>query len=116
MDLKMYFMLLKKCLYHDIGNKLWEEHSASLWARGENGTHSTLSFSYLTKEARAWVNLVCIVLLPGTHTTEISRERVVLVYMLMNGLPTNFGAVLGENMRRSKDNFYWKYCYGSLLT
>ncbi|MCD9641267.1 hypothetical protein HAX54_027358 [Datura stramonium] len=49
---EMYFMILKKPPYRDIHHTFCGEDSAARWARGENGTQLTLSFSYLTKEAR----------------------------------------------------------------
>ncbi|MCD7462843.1 hypothetical protein HAX54_049455 [Datura stramonium] len=88
-DLLGYFILLEKPPYLDIFHTLYGEHSSSCWGRDHNDTHSTLLFSYLIKEARVWVKLLYVVLLPGTYTKEITRERVVLVYML----------------RRSRDNF-----------
>ncbi|MCD7464279.1 hypothetical protein HAX54_052397, partial [Datura stramonium] len=69
------FLMLEKTPYRDIHHTLCREHSSAQWARSENDTHSTLSFSYLTKEARVWVKLVCVVLLPGKHTTEITSEK-----------------------------------------
>ncbi|MCE3051689.1 hypothetical protein HAX54_050520, partial [Datura stramonium] len=57
-----------------------------------------------------------VVHLQEDHMSEIARERVVLVHMLMKGMPINFGAVLRDNMRRLRDNCRWKYCRSSLLT
>ncbi|MCD7451874.1 hypothetical protein HAX54_013700, partial [Datura stramonium] len=38
-----------------------------------------------------------------------------LVYMHIKGLRINFGAVVKDNMRRLRDNYRWKFYYGSLL-
>ncbi|KAG5605739.1 hypothetical protein H5410_027231 [Solanum commersonii] len=40
------------------------------------------------------------VLLPAKHVTEVMRDRVVLVYMLMKGLSINVGAILRQNMMK----------------
>ncbi|MCD9638057.1 hypothetical protein HAX54_021760, partial [Datura stramonium] len=51
-DLEMYFLLLEKRPYNEICHIFCGEHSAAHCTRSENGTHLTLSFSYLTKKAR----------------------------------------------------------------
>lgn len=98
-DPSEYFILLEKPPYRHILHTLCGEHSSTHWARDHKGTHSTLLFSYLNKEAKVWVKLVCAVILPGTHMSDITTERIALVYMLMKRIPINFGEVLWDNMR-----------------
>ncbi|MCD7451459.1 hypothetical protein HAX54_011967, partial [Datura stramonium] len=82
--------------YREIRHTLCDENSSAHWARDHNGPHSTVVFSYLNREAKVWVKLVCVLFLPETHMTEVTRERIVLVYMLMKGIPINFGAVINS--------------------
>ncbi|MCE3051162.1 hypothetical protein HAX54_049017, partial [Datura stramonium] len=56
-DPEMYFLLLEKPPYNDIRHILCGENLASRCSRSENGTHLTLSFSYLTKKARIQAKL-----------------------------------------------------------
>ncbi|MCD7471835.1 hypothetical protein HAX54_012564 [Datura stramonium] len=62
-----YFIFLEKPPYRDIHHTLCSEHSSARWARDHNGTHSTLMFAYLNREAKVLVKLVFVVFLPRTH-------------------------------------------------
>uniref|UniRef100_M1DRM7 Uncharacterized protein n=1 Tax=Solanum tuberosum TaxID=4113 RepID=M1DRM7_SOLTU len=46
----------------------------------------------------------------------MTRDRVVLVYMLMKGMPINVGEILRQNMMKFRNNLSWKFCYGGLIT
>ncbi|MCE3051964.1 hypothetical protein HAX54_051256 [Datura stramonium] len=65
-DPSEYFILLEKPPYHDIRHDLYGEHLSVHWARDQNGTYSTLPFSYLNNKAKVWVKLVYAVIL-GDH-------------------------------------------------
>ncbi|KAG5615804.1 hypothetical protein H5410_015628, partial [Solanum commersonii] len=65
---------------------------------------------------RVWLKIVCSVLLPTKHLTEVTRDRVVLVYMPMTGMPINVGAILRQNMMKFRNNLRWRFYYGGLIT
>ncbi|KAG5628133.1 hypothetical protein H5410_013351 [Solanum commersonii] len=50
------------------------------------------------------------------HTTDVTRERSVLVYRLMKGLPVNAKDILKQNMLKFRTNKRWRFCYGSIIT
>uniref|UniRef100_M1DZQ9 Uncharacterized protein n=1 Tax=Solanum tuberosum TaxID=4113 RepID=M1DZQ9_SOLTU len=43
------------------------------------------------------------------------RDRVVLVYMLMKGMPVNVGVILRQNMMKFRNNLRWRFCYRGLI-
>ncbi|KAG5614215.1 hypothetical protein H5410_014039 [Solanum commersonii] len=55
-------------------------------------------------------------LFPAKHLTKVTRDRVVLVNMLMKGMPINVGAILRQNMMKFKNNLRWQFCYGRLIS
>ena len=63
-----------------------------------------------------WLKIVFSVFLPSKHLTDVTWDRVVLVYMLMKGMPVNVGAILKQNMMMFRNNFRWGFYYGGLIT
>ncbi|KAH0689707.1 hypothetical protein KY289_017065 [Solanum tuberosum] len=81
--------------YRDIRHTLCGVDSNARWEQSkDNGRHNTLHFASFNQVARVWLKIVCSVLLPAKHLTEVTRDRVVLVYMLIKGVPINVGAIL----------------------
>ncbi|KAG5600524.1 hypothetical protein H5410_031894 [Solanum commersonii] len=76
-------------------------------------TNALMVFNGVT---RVCLNIVCSVLLPAKHLTEVTRDRVVLVYMLMKGMPIKVRAILRQNMMKFRNNLRWRFCYESLIT
>ncbi|KAG5576182.1 hypothetical protein H5410_056316 [Solanum commersonii] len=66
--------------------------------------------------ARVWLKIVCSVLLPAKHLIDVMRDKVVLVYMLMKGIPINVWAILRQNIMKFRNNLRWQFCYGGLIT
>ncbi|KAG5612368.1 hypothetical protein H5410_023649, partial [Solanum commersonii] len=81
-----------------------------------NWKHNTLHFANFDQVTWVWLKIVCSVLLPAKHLIDVTRDRVVLVYMLMKGMPINVGAILRQNMMKFKNNLRWRFCYGGLIT
>lgn len=48
----------------------------------------------LTLEAKVWYSLVTSQLGLDTHTSDITLERVKLVYAIMRGVPIDFGRLI----------------------
>ncbi|KAH0689755.1 hypothetical protein KY289_017113 [Solanum tuberosum] len=71
---------------------------------------------FVNKVARVWLKIVCSVLLHAKHLNEVTRDRVLLVYMLMKGMPINVGAILRQSMMKFRNNMKWRFCYGGLIT
>ncbi|KAH0679451.1 hypothetical protein KY284_020536 [Solanum tuberosum] len=81
--------------YRDIRHTLCRVNSVSRWDRvWDTGRHSTFHYAHLNLEACIWLKIVSNTLLSCKHTTDVTRERVVLLYRLMKGLPVNAGVVL----------------------
>uniref|UniRef100_M1DFB8 Putative plant transposon protein domain-containing protein n=1 Tax=Solanum tuberosum TaxID=4113 RepID=M1DFB8_SOLTU len=109
--------LKEKPPYRDIRHTLCGVESTVRWGRSKDtGRHSTLHFANFNLIARVWLKIVSNVLLPAKHLTELTQDRVVLVYMLMKGMPINVGAILRQNMMKFRNNLRWRFCYGGLIT
>ncbi|KAH0669773.1 hypothetical protein KY285_023928 [Solanum tuberosum] len=103
--------------YRDIRHTLCVVDSTARWERSKDtGRHNTIHFANFNQVARVWLKIVCSVLLPAKHLIEVTRDRVVLVYMLMKGIPINIGAILRQNMMKFRNNLRWRFCYGGLIT
>ncbi|KAH0665669.1 hypothetical protein KY285_026875 [Solanum tuberosum] len=110
-------MLKEKPVYRDIRHTLRGVESTVRWEKSKDtGRHSTLNFANFNQVARVWLKIVCSVLLPAKHLTDVTRDRVVLVYMLMKGMPINVGAILRQNMMKFRNNLRWRFCYTGLIT
>lgn len=65
----------------------WDQVRDTVW-------HLTLHYGHLNLEARVWFKIVRSTLLSGKHMTDITRERVLLIYRLMKDLLVNEKAIL----------------------
>ncbi|KAH0649907.1 hypothetical protein KY284_029819 [Solanum tuberosum] len=109
--------LKEKPPYRDIRHTLYGVDLTARWEWSKDtGRHNILHIANFNQVARVWLKIVCSVLLPAKHLTEVTRDRVVLVYMLMKGMPINVGAILRQNMMKFRNNLRWRFCYGGLIT
>ena len=49
--------------------------------------------------AKVWVKFLKFRLMPTTHTTTISQERLVLLYVIVRGLPIDVGSIIEKEIR-----------------
>ncbi|KAH0649990.1 hypothetical protein KY284_029902 [Solanum tuberosum] len=116
-DTADFLAMIERPLYRDIRHTLCGVNFVVRWDRVRNTRcHLTLHYSHFNLEARIWLKIVCSNLLPCKHTTDVTREIVVLVYRLMKGLPVNVAAILKQNMLKFRTNKRWRLCYGSIIT
>ncbi|KAG5605589.1 hypothetical protein H5410_027081 [Solanum commersonii] len=98
------------------GHTLCGVNSVARWDRvRDTGRHLTLHYGHFNLEVRICLKIMCITLLSCKHTTNVTREKVVLVYRLMKGLPMNVGAILKENMLKFRTKKRCHFCYGSII-
>jgi len=55
-------------------------------------------------------------LIPGLHYTDITRDRVCLVYALMTGMKLNIEAIIKSSMRKDRVDKGNRYGFGGLIT
>ena len=48
--------------------------------------------------ANVWVKILKSRLMPTTHTTTVSQERLVLLYVLVRGLPIDVGSIIEKEI------------------
>lgn len=112
-DADMFNELKDKSLYRDIRRTLCGVESNAKWERTKDTRrHNNLHFANFNQVARVWLKIVRSVFLPTKHLTDETQDRVVLVYMIMKGMPINFGAILRQNMMKFQNNLRWRFCYG----
>ncbi|KAG5589799.1 hypothetical protein H5410_040313 [Solanum commersonii] len=100
-----FMEMIERPPYCDISHTLCGVNFVVWWDRvRDTGRHLTLHYGHFNLEARIWLKIVCSTLLPCKHTTDVTRERVVLVYRLMKGLPVNVWAILRQNMLKLRTN------------
>ncbi|KAH9792490.1 hypothetical protein KPL71_004147 [Citrus sinensis] len=49
--------------------------------------------------AKVWVKFLKSRLMPTTHTTTVSQERLVLLYVIVRGLPIDVGSIIAKEIR-----------------
>jgi len=112
-----FLAMIKRPLYRDIRHTLCGVNFVAWWDKvRDTGRHLTLHYGHLNLDARIWLKIMCSTLLPCKHMTDVTRERVVLVYRLMKGLLVNVAAILKQNMLKFRTNKRWRFCYGSIIT
>jgi len=103
--------------YQQIRHALSGAQSTAKWIRhGHRGYHQSYPYAHMNREARVWLKMVMNCLIPGLHFTEVTRDRVCLVYALMKDLPINVGAVLKSAMRKARVHRGRRYAFGGLIT
>lgn len=107
-----------KLPYQHIRHVLYSNRSMSRWKRHrENDTHVCLLFGHLNREARLWAKIIYTCLIHETHLTEVTRDRVCLIYALMrNDVNVNMGPVIFSAMRKMQFQGTHRYGFGGLLT
>lgn len=88
------------------------EPSAKWEKRKDTRRYNTLHFANFNQVAHVWSKIVCSVLLPSKHLTNVIRDRVVLVYMLMKGMSINVGVIVRQNMMKFRNNLRWQFVMG----
>uniref|UniRef100_M1DNW2 Putative plant transposon protein domain-containing protein n=1 Tax=Solanum tuberosum TaxID=4113 RepID=M1DNW2_SOLTU len=73
----------------------WTKHSG-------NRYHQSRPYAHMLREKHVWLKVVMNCLIPGIHYTDITRDRVCLVYALMTGTELNIGAILKSAMRKAR--------------
>uniref|UniRef100_M1DUH5 Putative plant transposon protein domain-containing protein n=1 Tax=Solanum tuberosum TaxID=4113 RepID=M1DUH5_SOLTU len=111
-----FLAMIERPYYLDIRHTFCGVNSIARWDRvRDTGRHLTLYYGHFNLEVRIWLKYVCSTLLSCKHTTNVTRERVVLVYRWMKGLPMNVGAILEQNMLKFRTSKRWHFCYGSII-
>jgi len=70
----------------------------------------------MNRKARVWLKIIMNCFIPGLHYTEVTRDRVCLVYALMKDVPISIGAVLKSAMRKARVHRGRRYVFGGLIT
>ncbi|KAG5580476.1 hypothetical protein H5410_051103 [Solanum commersonii] len=89
--------------YQKIRYTMCGAQSTAKWIRhGHGGYHQSYPYAHMNRKARVWLKIIMNYLIPGLHFTEVTMDRVCLVYALMKDVPINIGPVLRSAMRKAK--------------
>ncbi|KAG5605372.1 hypothetical protein H5410_026864 [Solanum commersonii] len=87
----------------------WTKHNGKRY-------HQSLPYTHTLREMRVWLKVVINFLILGLHYTDITQDRVCLVYALMTPTELNIGVVLKSAMRKAQVHKGHIYAFGSLIT
>uniref|UniRef100_M1D859 Putative plant transposon protein domain-containing protein n=1 Tax=Solanum tuberosum TaxID=4113 RepID=M1D859_SOLTU len=87
-----------------------------LTKHSEKRYHQSLPYAHMLRETRVWLKIVMNCLILGLHYTDITQDRVCLVYALMTATKLNIGLVLKSIMRKARVHKGHKYAFGGLIT
>lgn len=109
--------LLQHPPYQSIHHTLARQQSTARWTlHAYRGFHQPLLFGHLNKDARVWVKIVTHSIFPCQHFSEVTRDRVCLVYALMSGMELNVGSVVKSAMRKARTHKGRRYAFGGIIT
>ncbi|KAG5590955.1 hypothetical protein H5410_041469 [Solanum commersonii] len=78
--------------------------------------HQSLSYAQMSRETRVWLKIVVNFLIPGLYYTDITRDRVCLVYALMTNTELNIGVVLKSTIRKARVHKRSGYAFRGIIT
>lgn len=67
-------------------------------------------------ETRVWLKIMMNYLIPNLHYTDITPDRVCLVYALMTETKLNIGAIIKSTTRKARLHKGHKYAFGGIIT
>ncbi|KAK4733956.1 hypothetical protein R3W88_008217 [Solanum pinnatisectum] len=103
--------------YRAIRHTLCCPQSMVQWTKNSGKRyHQSLPYAYMIREARVWLKIVMHYLILELHYTDITRDRVCLVYALMTATKVNIGVVLKSSMRKARVHKGHMYAFGGLIT
>lgn len=70
----------------------------------------------MNQESRVWTQIIMHSLIPGLYFTDVTKDRVCLIYALRYGRVINFGAMLMSSMRKDRVYIGHRYTFGDLNT
>lgn len=77
---------------------------------------ATFASASMNRYARAWNSFICANLLPTTHTHEVTVERAILLWAILNGHYIDVGYLVNQSMLRFLRGSTGAVPYGSLVT
>ncbi|XP_070033178.1 uncharacterized protein [Nicotiana tomentosiformis] len=101
--------------YAHIKSVLCPTRKDAEWKHGSMEYHS-IAKEFMSALARVALNFICNRLLPCQHKTDVPRYRALVLYALLEGIPLNFGAIMHDQMQRTRMNYKWRLFFANTLT
>ncbi|KAG5596044.1 hypothetical protein H5410_037276 [Solanum commersonii] len=92
LNIRPPYRAIRHTLYGPQSMVQWTKHNAKRF-------HQSLPYAYMIREARVWLKIMMNYLIPRLHYTDITRDRVCLVYALMTPSELNIDIVLKSCIR-----------------
>lgn len=103
--------------YQPIRHTLVGPTSIAKWIRHSyRGYYHAFLFSHMNRETRVWTKIIMYSFIPGLYYTEITQDKVCLVYALMTGAVVNIRVVFKSSMRKARVHKGHRYAFRSLIT
>ncbi|KAG5606846.1 hypothetical protein H5410_028338 [Solanum commersonii] len=87
----------------------WTKHSGKRY-------HQSFPYAHMLRKAQVWLKIIVHYLIPGLHHTNITRDWICLVYVLMTATKVNIGVVFKSAMQNARVHKGHRYAFGSLIT
>ncbi|OIT24492.1 hypothetical protein A4A49_36978 [Nicotiana attenuata] len=86
-----------------------------------NWKHGSVEYHSLAKEfmcalARVVLNFICNRLMPCQHKTDVPRHGALVLYALLEGIPLKLGAIMHDQMQRTKMNYKWRLFFANTVS
>uniref|UniRef100_M1DJT1 Putative plant transposon protein domain-containing protein n=1 Tax=Solanum tuberosum TaxID=4113 RepID=M1DJT1_SOLTU len=103
--------------YQTIRHTLCGSQSMAQWTKHSGKRyHQSLPYAHMFWEIRVWLKVVMNCLIKSLHYTDITRDRVCLVYALMTSTELNIRAIVKSVMRKARVHKGHIYDFGDLIT
>lgn len=104
--------------YQHIRHLLFGTCSTARWiCHMKGGTHVSLSFPHINREAQLWAKIIYAFLIHEMHMTKMMRDRACIIYALIcKDIELNIGAIIFSVMRKSRFLGGHQYGFSGLVT
>ena len=86
------------------------------WEMSRSGEYMKMSSKSLKPYTRVWFHFLTRSLMPGTHITYVTKERMILLYCLMEGFSIDVGVVISSNIAWAANSSLAGLFYPYLVT
>lgn len=104
-------------LYWDIRHTLYDPQLMVQWKKHSGKRyHKYIPYTHMLREAYIWIKIVINCLILGLHCTDITWDRVWLVYSLMTPTYLKIEAILKSILCKTRVHKGKMYAFGGLIT
>ncbi|PIN12644.1 hypothetical protein CDL12_14745 [Handroanthus impetiginosus] len=77
-----------------------------VWEMGHKDQLKHFKAKKLKPECRNWLHFICARMMPCTHVSDITYDRVVLMFVILEGIPIDVGKMINEGIKKAIEGGY----------